>query len=127
MIYHATNFENLQSILVNGIKPADWSGETYFANNPSYAAGFLQMRGVQQIVVFAVNTVDLDPNLLEEGSDHAAAFFPAAGQKGSRDARGLGAAHSGPNQRLNPLILRPAGGLGTGSDCRASGRLRGAA
>jgi hypothetical protein len=76
MIYHATNFENLQSILVNGIKPADWSGETYFANNPSYAAGFLQMRGVQQIVVFAVNMVDLDPNLLEEGSDHAAAFFP---------------------------------------------------
>jgi hypothetical protein len=65
------------------------------------------------------------PQPVAEG--HAAAFLQGALQHGTQGSRGWGAAHGGPGQGTVGLILSPAQGWGTGSDCRASGALATAA
>lgn len=76
ILYHGTKFENMLSILSEGLEPRNMERGTYFANTSQYAAAFMNLYGVQDIVVFAVDADDLDPDLLEEGVDHNPIFFP---------------------------------------------------
>lgn len=76
ILYHATRYENLTSILASGLEPRNMERGTYFTNKPEYAAGFLKLHLADDIVVFAVDTDDLEPERLQEGVDHNPIFFP---------------------------------------------------
>ena len=78
MIYHATSYDNLQSIMQYGLKPSAF-GETYFANKADYAAGFAKLYSGStefKIVVLPVDASLLDESKLSVGVDHAPMFFP---------------------------------------------------
>lgn len=76
MIWHATEFDNLSSIIELGLEVRGWDRVTYFANEPHYAAGFLRMRMRRHVLVVGVDEKLLKSELLGIGSDHAAAFYP---------------------------------------------------
>lgn len=77
IIYHATRYENATDIMAEGLDDTrNMERGTYFANKPEYAAGFLRLYGANDIVVFAIDTDDLDPEKLVEGVDHNPIFFP---------------------------------------------------
>lgn len=56
-LYHATPFENLGSILVEGIKPSA-EGIVYGCTEPAKAAMFVAFRGVKHILVLEFNSND---------------------------------------------------------------------
>lgn len=69
--YHATSYENFDSILDQGIKRG-CDKVVYLCEKPEEAARFLAIRGVNPIIVFAVN---IEEDLVEESFDHSEAFF----------------------------------------------------
>lgn len=69
--YHATPFENLGSILANGILPGP-DGRVYLTDDPQDAAKFVAIRFCRDILVVKV---DLEEDLVEESYDHNEAFF----------------------------------------------------
>ena len=74
--YHATTFNNAESILKDGKIKASMFG-TYFANTSDYAEGFVRMRHagqINQIAVFKIPRSRLPG--LELANDHSPAFFP---------------------------------------------------
>ena len=71
--YHATPFENLESIMVKDQEiRKGYDGVVYLTENPGDAAKFLVIRGCRKILVIGVN---LEEDLVAESFDHSEAFF----------------------------------------------------
>lgn len=69
--YHATPFENINSIFSKGIlKGCD--GVVYLTEKPEEAARFVAIRGYKKILVIEV---ELEDNLVTESFDHSQIFF----------------------------------------------------
>lgn len=70
LMYHATDFDNLWSILENGIK-ASFEGGVYLTDQPQTAATFVALRGMERIVAipvevdYVIETFDHDPRLFK--------------------------------------------------------------
>lgn len=69
--YHATAYENLNSILEKGILKG-YDGVVYLTEKPHEAARFLALRGHKKIIAFGVK---LEEDLVSESFDHSEAFF----------------------------------------------------
>lgn len=69
--YHATPFENLESIVDQGIRKG-CDGVVYLTENSGDAAKFLVIRGCKKILIIGVN---LEEDLVAESFDHSEAFF----------------------------------------------------
>lgn len=69
--YHATDVNNVSSILAEGIKPG-YDGVVYLCKTPEDACKFMKVRGYNEAAVFEV---ELDSNEVEESFDHSQAFF----------------------------------------------------
>lgn len=69
--YHATPFENLDSIIADGLKRG-YDGVVYLAETPEDALKFLRIRFCTDTLVIRV---DLEEAEVEESFDHSQAFF----------------------------------------------------
>lgn len=69
--YHATDYKNVNSIFIEGIKPGV-DGITYLCEDPRHAANFVALRGIFKIAIFEL---ELDESEVEETFDHNARFF----------------------------------------------------
>lgn len=69
--YHATPFENLNSIFKKGITRGV-DGVVYLTEKPEEAAKFVAIRGCKKILVIEVEVEDY---LVEESFDHSQEFF----------------------------------------------------
>lgn len=69
--YHATPYENLYSILDEGIL-AGPDGLVYLTDSPENAIKFLAIRLIEDV---AVIQVDLEEDQVEESFDHNEVFF----------------------------------------------------
>lgn len=70
--YHATPFENLESIMVDQVIRKGCDGVVYLAEKPEDAAKFLVVRGHRKILVLGV---DIEEDMVSESFDHSEAFF----------------------------------------------------
>lgn len=70
-MYHATNFENLGSILDKGILPSS-EGIVYLTANQDEAPRFLVVRGIKKILVIEC---EVEESMVEEQFDHNENFF----------------------------------------------------
>lgn len=79
--YHATPFENLDSIIDKGILKSRYDGLVYLTEKPEEAVRFLAIRLCREILVCEV---EVDESLIEETFDHSNVFFKcrAYGYKG---------------------------------------------
>lgn len=69
--YHATPFENLESILAQGLhKGCD--GVVYLTEKPEEAARFVAIRGYTKILVVGI---EFEEYMIEESFDHNPVFF----------------------------------------------------
>lgn len=69
-VYHATNFDNLSSIIANGLEP---KGEGIFvAESFEQALAFVALRNYSTVAVFEL---DLPENELTESFDHSESMF----------------------------------------------------
>lgn len=69
--YHATPFENLESIMEKGIlKGCD--GVVYLTEQPDEAARFVAIHGFKKILVLGV---EIEEDLVNESFDHSFSFF----------------------------------------------------
>lgn len=69
--YHATPFENLESIMDQGLhKGCD--GVVYLTEKPEEAARFVAIRGCKKILVLGM---ELEEDLVNESFDHSEVFF----------------------------------------------------
>ena len=73
--YHATDYNNLISILSNGIKANQYDGLVYLCEKPEDAAKFLVVRGIKHIAVFKVKVYKYDEDKVIETFDHNPMFF----------------------------------------------------
>lgn len=69
--YHATPFENLESILAQGIRKG-YDGVVYLTEKPDEAARFVAIRGCMKMLVLGI---ELEEDLINESFDHSEAFF----------------------------------------------------
>lgn len=69
--YHATPFENLNSIMNQGIRKG-CDGVVYLTEKPEEAVRFVAIRGCRKILVLGV---DLEDDMVSESFDHSQAFF----------------------------------------------------
>ena len=69
--YHATPFENLESILEKGIRRG-CDGVVYLTEKPEEAARFVAIRGHMKILVLGV---ELEEDMVSESFDHNYLFF----------------------------------------------------
>lgn len=69
--YHATLFENLESIMDQGIRKG-YDGVVYLTEKPEEAVRFIAIRGYEKILVLGV---ELEEDLVNESFDHSEAFF----------------------------------------------------
>jgi hypothetical protein len=72
-MYHATPFDNLGSIVEDGIKRG--LDGVYLCKTPEDCCKFLLVRLVKHILVCRVDLKKLKPDKLEESFDHSEAFF----------------------------------------------------
>lgn len=70
--YHATPFENFESIARQGILKSRYDGMVYLTEKPEEAARFLAIRLCREILVCEVQ---VDESLVEETFDHNEGFF----------------------------------------------------
>lgn len=70
--YHATPFENLESIMRDQEIRKGCDGVVYLTEKPKDAVKFLAIRGCTKILVLGV---DLEEDMVEESFDHSEAFF----------------------------------------------------
>lgn len=70
-MYHATNYENLGSILENGILPSP-EGIVYLTEKQDEAPRFLVLRGIKKILVVEC---EVEETNIEEQFDHNEKFF----------------------------------------------------
>lgn len=71
--YHATSYENLGSILVDGIKASAIDGVVYMTEKEEDAIKFLYIRGCRDIVTFKIKVADNSKVI--ETFDHNPVFF----------------------------------------------------
>lgn len=69
--YHATPFENLESIMDQGILRG-CDGVVYLTEKPEEAARFVAIRGCREILVLGI---ELEEDLVNESFDHSKTFF----------------------------------------------------
>ena len=69
--YHATPFENIQSIFRKGILRG-CDGVVYLTEKPEEAMRFLMIRGCKKALVIEV---ELEDDMVEESFDHNKMFF----------------------------------------------------
>lgn len=69
--YHATPFENLESIMDQGIRKSR-DGVVYLTEKPEEATRFVVIRGYVDILVCEVQVKE---DLVEETFDHSEVFF----------------------------------------------------
>lgn len=72
IMYHATDYENLESIIDQGKIKRGVDGVIYLCNSPKDSAKFIAIRGIKKILVCEV---EVDDELLEESFDHSESFF----------------------------------------------------
>lgn len=70
--YHATPFENLESIFMDQVIRKGCDGVVYLTEKPEDAVKFLMIRGYRKILVLGV---DLEEDMVSESFDHSQAFF----------------------------------------------------
>lgn len=71
--YHATPYENLGSIVCNGIKANNIEGLVYLCEKEEDAIKFLAIRGIRNFCTFKV--IIKKPKFLIETFDHNYMFF----------------------------------------------------
>ena len=80
ILYHATSYKNLFSILKNGISP-NYNG-VYFTDDKGAAMSFVAIKSIatgrKEIASISVDTSILDKSLFVEGADHSPMFFENA-------------------------------------------------
>lgn len=69
--YHATPFENLESIMDQGIRKG-CDGVVYLTERPEEAVRFVAIRGYMKILVLGV---DIEEDMVTESFDHSQVFF----------------------------------------------------
>ena len=69
--YHATPFENLNSIMNQGIRKG-CDGVVYLTEHPEEAARFVAIRGCMKILVLGM---ELEESMVTESFDHSEVFF----------------------------------------------------
>ena len=69
--YHASPYENLESIMDQGILRG-CDGVVYLTEYPEEAARFVAIRGCRKILVLGI---EMEDNLVEESFDHNPIFF----------------------------------------------------
>ena len=69
--YHATPYQNLVSIIDEGIKTSS-DGVVFLCEQPDEAARFVAVRGHKQILSLGV---ELDESKVKESFDHSEEFF----------------------------------------------------
>jgi len=69
--YHATPYENLESIMDQGILRGS-DGVVYLTERPEDAAKFVAIRGCRKILVLGIEIYE---DMVEESFDHSQAFF----------------------------------------------------
>ena len=79
--YHATPFENLESILDQGIRKSR-DGVVYLTEKPEEATRFVVIRGYVDILVCEVK---IDEDMVEETFDHSEVFFKCRAYGCSKD------------------------------------------
>lgn len=79
--YHATPFENLESIMDQGIHKSR-DGVVYLTEKPEEATRFVFIRGYVDILVLEVQ---VEENMVEETFDHSEAFFHCRAYGYSKD------------------------------------------
>lgn len=83
--YHATPFENLESIMVKDQEiHRGCDGVVYLAEKPNDALKFLVIRGYTKILVIGVA---LEENEVEESFDHSEAFFKCKAYMYNKDIK----------------------------------------
>jgi RNA:NAD 2'-phosphotransferase (TPT1/KptA family) len=75
ILWHATDYENLVSIMHEGLKPDKLENAVFFTDTPSGSAKFLLIRGVKHIISIPVETRKLDKSKIQESFDHNENFF----------------------------------------------------
>ena len=75
-LYHSTKVENLDNILVNGLKTG-CDGCIYFADSIQNSLKFVLIRGIplDETVTIEVDIKDLDSKLIDFSYDHSESFF----------------------------------------------------
>lgn len=69
--YHATPYENLESIMSKGLMRG-CDGVIYLTEKPEEAARFVAIRGYHKILVIGI---DVEEDSVEESFDHSQVFF----------------------------------------------------
>ena len=84
--YHATDYNNLGNILVNGIHPGP-DGLVYMCETETDALKFLYVRGYRELLVCEIKILKKDEINVMETFDHSFNFFKcrAFGYKGHID------------------------------------------
>lgn len=72
--YHATDYNNLGSILANGLKPSI-EGIVFMTEKPIDAVKFVALRGIPKILVVEIKTLKEHEKDIIETSDHSHSFF----------------------------------------------------
>ena len=72
MYYHATPFENLESIMKDQVIRKGCDGVVYLTEKPNDAVKFLMIRGCRKVLVLGV---ELEEDMVSESFDHSQAFF----------------------------------------------------
>lgn len=70
--YHATQIENLESIISNGLKRNKIEKVVFLCERPEDAAKFLRVRGFTHFVIIPVKVHE---KFITESFDHSEAFF----------------------------------------------------
>ena len=79
--YHATPFENLESIMDQGLhKGCD--GAVYLTEKPEEAARFVAIRGCRKILVLGI---EFEDGVVQESFDHSQFFFKCRAYSYSND------------------------------------------
>lgn len=74
VLYHATDYNNLISILEHGLKPG-YDEVVYLAETPEDALKFVCLRGYKNIVTLQVKIYKKDEDKIQETFDHNYNFF----------------------------------------------------
>lgn len=74
VFYHATPLDNIDKLLIDGIK-AGPDGLIYMCEEPDESARFLVVRGIKRIGVVEIKIPKRYENNIEETFDHSPIFF----------------------------------------------------
>ena len=73
--YHATDYNNLVSILDHGLKASKLDGLVYLAETEEDALKFVVLRRYKKVVTFKIKIYKRDEDKIIETFDHSQRFF----------------------------------------------------